>query len=322
VMNVEYLHEADLIARPLRVVIAPMQSLLMAMRDAVGAERADTPAAWRGVIRARLTPRDFKTLAPLSTPLPTLVPSALVPLPEATSTQTLEEELQQLVAAEDVLADEIEQCRASGTGGDWHEPARDPNRWVRDLALAASRAWAGFRPIWEVHRERLASELDHVTEAGHRGAHLHVLSDLIGCAHVRESRVVFECCGAHDTRLDIPDGGLALVPLVAGKRASIVDVAGSVVRLVGYPVKARPRVPEPTLDALVGLPRARILRELDVPATNNRLAAALQVVPSAATHHVSALAAAGLVMRDRSSGSLLVRRTARGDALVALYEAR
>jgi hypothetical protein len=36
---------------------------------------------------------------------------------------------------------------------------------------------------------------------------------------------------------------------------------------------------------------------------------------------VSALAAAGLVLRDRSNGSLLVRRTARGDALVALYDA-
>jgi len=44
-------------------------------------------------------------------------------------------------------------------------------------------------------------------------------------------------------------------------------------------------------------------------------------VPSAATHHVSALAAAGLVLRDRSDRSLLVRRTARGDALVALYDA-
>jgi DNA-binding transcriptional ArsR family regulator len=94
-----------------------------------------------------------------------------------------------------------------------------------------------------------------------------------------------------------------------------------VVRLVGYPLRTRPRDPEPTLHALLGIPRARILRELDAPATNNRLAAVLQTVPSAATHHVSALAAAGLVVRDRSNGSLLVRRTARGDALVALYDA-
>ena len=113
----------------------------------------------------------------------------------------------------------------------------------------------------------------------------------------------------------------ALVPLVAGTRASIVDVDGQLVRLVGYPLRPRDQADAPTLEALIGVPRARILRELDEPASNNRLASVLQTVPSAATHHVSALSAAGLVVRDRSNGSLRVRRTARGDALVALYDA-
>jgi hypothetical protein len=43
-------------------------------------------------------------------------------------------------------------------------------------------------------------------------------------------------------------------------------------------------------------------------------------VPSAATHHVSALESAGLVLRDRSAGPPVIRRTARGDALLGLYE--
>jgi DNA-binding transcriptional ArsR family regulator len=77
---------------------------------------------------------------------------------------------------------------------------------------------------------------------------------------------------------------------------------------------------EASLEALLGGPRARILRELDRPATNGRLAAALQTVPSAATHHVSALVSAGLVLRDRSGPGLVIRRTARGDALLSLYE--
>jgi DNA-binding MarR family transcriptional regulator len=42
-------------------------------------------------------------------------------------------------------------------------------------------------------------------------------------------------------------------------------------------------------------------------------------VPSAATHHVTALEAAGLVTRERSGRHVLVRRTARGDALLELY---
>jgi DNA-binding MarR family transcriptional regulator len=117
----------------------------------------------------------------------------------------------------------------------------------------------------------------------------------------------------------VPEGGLTLIPLVAGSRASILDYDGGVLRLVAYPLRTRP-AGDASLEALLGIPRARILRELDRPASNNRLASALQTVPSAATHHVSALVAAGLVVRDRSTGSLVVRRTPRGDALLALYD--
>jgi hypothetical protein len=174
-MTVEYLEEADLVARPLRVAAAPVHSLLMALRDAAGAERAGTPEAWRRVIRAHLTRRDYDVLAPLSTSRPAIVPSALVPFPEP-GVQTLKDGLEQLVAAEDALGGEIEECMGAGGAGDWRDAAGDPHRWI------------------------------------------------------------------------------------------------------------------------------------------------LHTVPSAATHHVSALVAAGLVMRDRSNGSLLVRRTGRGDALVALYD--
>jgi hypothetical protein len=319
-MTVEYLEESDLIARPLRVAEAPVHSLLMAMRDAAGAERAGTPEAWRRVIRSHLTARDYEVLAPLATSRPTLVPSALVPLPRPAS-QTLQAGLEQIVAAGDALGGEVDECVGSGGAGDWCDAARDPQRWIRGLALAMTRAWVGFRPIWQARREQLAAEAERVSGAAGRGAHLQVLGDLIGCAHVRDDRWVFEWPGAQDVRLDVPPEGLTLVPLVAGSRASIVDVDGPVVRLVGYPLRPRLRTPEPTLEALLGIPRARILRELDEPASNNRLAAVLQTVPSAATHHVSALSAAGLVVRDRSNGSLRVRRTARGDALVALYDA-
>ena len=58
-MTVEYIEESDLIARPLRVSVAPLHSLLMALRDAAGAERSGTPEAWRRVIRSHLTARDY-----------------------------------------------------------------------------------------------------------------------------------------------------------------------------------------------------------------------------------------------------------------------
>jgi DNA-binding transcriptional ArsR family regulator len=314
--GVEYVEERDIVARPLRVAAAPIHSLLMATRDATGAERAGTPEAWRRVIRAHLTRADYEVLAPLSTPRPTLVPSALVPFPGERS-QSLKAALERIVA-DDTLGADIDECIGADAAGDWREPARDPRRWVRGLALAMTRAWAGFRPIWQAGQEQIAAEAERIAAAGDRARHLDVLGDLVPCAHVSDGRWLLEWPVATSTRLAVPEQGLTLVPLVAGSRASIVDADGEKVKLVGYPLRARRS--DGTLEALLGGPRARILRELDKPASNNHLAAALQTVPSAATHHVSALVSAGLVLRDRSNGCMLVRRTERGDALLALYD--
>ena len=123
----------------------------------------------------------------------------------------------------------------------------------------------------------------------------------------------------------LPETGLVLMPLVAGRAGSIVDVAGSTMRRVGYPVPSMAglgvdEAPAPGLEDLLGAPRAQILRALDCPISIGRLAEALRSVPSAATHHVGALEAAGLVRRDRCGRQVLVYLTPRGRALLALYQ--
>ncbi|MDX6581098.1 MAG: hypothetical protein QOI10_282 [Solirubrobacterales bacterium] len=74
------------------------------------------------------------------------------------------------------------------------------------------------------------------------------------------------------------------------------------------------------LEALVGQQRARLLRALDRPRTVGELARTLIAVPSAATHQVTALEAAGLVVRRRDGRCVVVHRTVRGARLVELYE--
>ena len=74
------------------------------------------------------------------------------------------------------------------------------------------------------------------------------------------------------------------------------------------------------LEALLGRQRARLLRELESPRGIGALAEVLLAVPSAATHHVGALEAAGLVIREREGRRVTVHRTARGSRLVGLYE--
>jgi DNA-binding MarR family transcriptional regulator len=96
-------------------------------------------------------------------------------------------------------------------------------------------------------------------------------------------------------------------------------------RRIGYPVPVLTglgvdEAPAPALEDLLGIPRAQILRALDCPTSIGRLAEALRAVPSAATHHVGALEAAGLVSRDRCGRQVLVHLTARGRSLLELYE--
>lgn len=77
--------------------------------------------------------------------------------------------------------------------------------------------------------------------------------------------------------------------------------------------------PPNSFDALLGWQRARILWGLDVPQRPGQIAETLRMVPGGATHHLSRLEAAGLVIRRRRGRYVVVERTPRGTALLELY---
>jgi DNA-binding transcriptional ArsR family regulator len=74
------------------------------------------------------------------------------------------------------------------------------------------------------------------------------------------------------------------------------------------------------LETLLGPQRAAILRLLDRPATCGAIAVALLIAPGGVTHHLQRLEAAGLARRRRRGRDVVVERTRRGGALLALYE--
>jgi DNA-binding transcriptional ArsR family regulator/GNAT superfamily N-acetyltransferase len=78
--------------------------------------------------------------------------------------------------------------------------------------------------------------------------------------------------------------------------------------------------PTESLEALLGGARAGILRRLDRERTVGELARLIDSVPSSASGHVRVLVAAGLAAREQRGRHVLVRRTVRGAALLALYE--
>jgi DNA-binding transcriptional ArsR family regulator len=79
-------------------------------------------------------------------------------------------------------------------------------------------------------------------------------------------------------------------------------------------------LPAAPLEALVGPQRAAVLRMLDRPCHAGAIASGLHLTPSAVTYHLKALEAAGLVIRERVGGKVLVHRTGRGTRLLGLYE--
>jgi DNA-binding transcriptional ArsR family regulator len=322
VAGVTYVPGAELRGHDLRTATSPYFSLFMAVRDAAGAERSGTPEPWCVAIRAHLKRRDYEVLAPLATAQRTLAPDAILPFPEPPG-QTLKEDLEQVVAAEDRLVRDIQLCLELGPTGDWRRAERDPRRWVRDFALAIARAWNGFRPVWQQAQARLAAEAERVAAATERAAQLDVVSALLPHGRLADGRWEIDRCDAARVPARVADAGLTLLPLIAGPRASIVDDSGPGLRHVGYPLRAGTPDAESgpaSLDALLGAQRARILRVLERPRTNNELAAALEAVPSVATRHVSVLEEAGLVSRRRAGRAVVLRRTPRGEALLALYD--
>ena len=92
--------------------------------------------------------------------------------------------------------------------------------------------------------------------------------------------------------------------------------------MIAYPVRGvatlwetTPPPPPDALAALVGRTRATLLTALAEPATTTALARRMALTPGAISQHLSILHASGLVSRTRVSGSVLYRRTTRGDVL-------
>ena len=115
--------------------------------------------------------------------------------------------------------------------------------------------------------------------------------------------------------------GLTLVPHAMGW-PSVRKMIAPYQPMLAYPVRGvatlwetAPPPPPDALAALVGRTRASLLATLAEPASTTTLAHRMQLTPGAISQHLSILLSCGLVSRTRVTGSVLYRRTTRGDVL-------
>jgi DNA-binding transcriptional ArsR family regulator len=323
------------------VGISPMPTLGILVFDSVQeTSRLGAPAQLRRAIRSHLRARDVRALAPFTgraTTPPSLIgeriatPMGLArilcgdPGPGLTS---LSDELGAITATDaDAFIDSVQECAAESSSDSWGALLTDPSRWLGEYATALRRAWRGVEALWRQSIGLLAGERERVEAAVARGASV----DLLTALHRRA--VIAD--GAWHLPTDVQPveyrlaGRFTVCPMIADPTITTLfsDGAGALPGLF-YPVPAADRAfdanpPEPaSLEALLGRPRATILKELERPRRPGQIAEALHTVPGGATHHLRQLEAAGLVTRERQGQSIIVERTTRGTSLLAIYGVR
>ncbi len=315
---------AELERRPVRVEISPAPTLFALAADTVGARRG-APRAWLERVRSGLDRGDLAALSPLAVRPGEFIPASVMPR-RAPTTAALAEELDRIaeLPAEVVLDDISFACGEQPTGP-WGVVARDPRRWLPRYANALRRAWKGVAHEWSAAAELFDRELSRVGSASVRGA----MADLVGGLHPRAQVAdgAWMLPDPHLRKLHLPETGLTLIPILGGPESAGAGLhADGTLDWIAHPLPDAWRDPRDrerhaaALEQLIGQQRARLLRELERPRTIGRLAETLVAVPSAATHHVSAMETSGLVVRERQGRSVIVHRTERGTRLVGLYD--
>lgn len=295
----------------LRVVLTRLPTLF-AVADAVGGRSGGVSADWVRIASAALDRRDRAALAPIVSRPRGVVPDCLLALPAVGGNEP-EEEFDRLAATDpETLRAELSRD-GLGRVAPWAAVASDAARWLRRYTDALRKLWAATEPRWNAGSQLLDREVERVGVAVARGAALEALRPL----------GVGDGLGAGLAA----DRGLILMPKLTRPYSAVIRAYdGQTLTHLAYPVPGARRLmddelpPPSSLEALLGPARTVILRQLDRPKPVGRLAEALFAGPSAATHHANALETAGLVERERKGRRVVVRRTARGTALLALYE--
>ncbi|WP_326822658.1 ArsR/SmtB family transcription factor [Streptosporangium sp. NBC_01756] len=254
-----------------------------------------------------------------------LVPDFLTPRPGRPFTDFTTELDRARACDPDRVAADIRAAHAGGTlpdllGSELRRPARLRDR----LADLLQTYWTvTIAPHWPRLRGVLEADLRYRASRLADGGAALLFADLDPAITFHHGRLRTRLNIPHiDTRTPVTGRGLCLVPTL------FVNAPGTPNNpehppMIIYPARGsaiawQPPPPAPAvLAALIGAPKAAILTALVQPRSTTDLAHLLAVTPSAISHHLKTLHAAGLVGRARAGRSVLYTRTALADQLTS-----
>ncbi|WP_328723500.1 helix-turn-helix domain-containing protein [Streptomyces sp. NBC_00247] len=201
----------------------------------------------------------------------------------------------------------------------------DPARLLADIADALEAYWhACLLPRWPRIRSVLETDIAHRARTLTEHGAGHLFSDISPRLTWTDGVLSIHRNGpwaASATDIPIDGRRLLLTPscfvdgvstmLGPGAPPHIIYTARGLATLTESP----PPSASPSLDRLLGAPRARLLTLLAEPASTTELAHQLHVTPAAVSQHLSVLAAARLVDRTRHGRHVLYRQSPLGTAL-------
>ena len=320
---------ADLAAT--RFAISPLSETVRAVQLLGDRETPAVNAPWVRWARSELgwRPLRLPRLWPLIVNgLPTH-PEFLVPAPEARMPE-LEAELARLRATPAAAV------RASlqrvWEGHPWPESARELGARPREsLAEIAAEIGACYdrliAPHWERIRPVLEADIAYRAGLLAGGGARSLFSDLHPDLHWSGGTLTLTDTdqGSSPFKIMLGPDGVVLMPSIFNWPQVSLSRATSTQTIMLYPARGAATVwesgalaggHEEAAEALLGVPRVRLLAALRSPATTTALASRLGVTPSAVSQHLAVLHRGGLVDKRRSGRAVLYQTTALGLALL------
>jgi DNA-binding transcriptional ArsR family regulator len=308
------------------VVLAPQQSVLMLLVQAASGQSLGAPADLLAAVRGGLRPQARFAAQSFTTRGWTRIPESCTPLSPLADASVADHAVRMRDLPASVLTQELQtDDRVLHWPQHWRVAADQPRRWLNSMADASLDIWAVAEPLWQAAGPLLDREIRRIGTAAVRGGMAALLNSLHPGISYRDGTFVFSAsCDPSATIGPFGPLGsrrLALLPLIAGRNALLFSFETDVC-VIGYPI-SHPRrgaqaTAESALATILGPVRAAILQALRRPLTVGDVAAAVHCAPTTATYHLHQLAAAGLIVREKSGPSVWVSRAARGDELVDL----
>ncbi len=305
------------------VVLAPQQSVLALLLQAVSGQCWGAPAGLIAAVRDGLGPRARFAARSLTARGWTVLPDSCTPISPLADTSVADQAARLRDMPGATLTGELEVA----DGGlyrrqQWRAAADQPRRWLKSMADASLDTWSVAEPQWRAAGPLLDREIRRVGTAAVRGGMTALLNGLHPGLSYHDGTFGFvaPCDRSFTLHRLGPIGSrrLALVPMIAGRDALLFDFERPDVCWIGYPLPQHRNMAGSALARILGPVRAAMLRALRQPLTVSDLAAAVHCAPTTATYHLHQLAAAGLIAREKSGPSVWASRTARGDELVDL----